>query len=86
MENEHISSLFQKIRARLAKSTVNTGEVSQIVFEETRIRLQDNDIVFKKGVITLKLNPLKKSEFNIKKTKILERVRRETGIDVSDIR
>ena len=86
MENEHISSLFQKIRARLAKNTINTIEVSQIIFEETRIRLHEGDIQFKKGVITLKLNPLKKSEFAIKKPKILERVRRETGVEVSDIR
>lgn len=86
MENEHISTLFQGLRAMLSKHLVERAAISKIIFEETKITLSENDIVFKKGVLTLKLNPLKKSVLFVKKEAIQKRIASETSLVVLEIR
>jgi len=86
MENEHISNLFGGLHARLRKHITDRGLLKRIIFEETKIQLSENDIVVTKGVVTLKLNPLKKSALAIKKEAILKRIASETTLIVLDIR
>ena len=86
MENEHISGLFGRIRAKLAKQTVDTTAVIQIVIEETKIRLKESDISIKKGTLHLSLSHLKKGEIQMKKKTLLGRIQKETGLQVVDIK
>ncbi len=86
MENQHISNLFQGLRAKLSKHLIERATISKIIFEETKIKLSENDIVFKKGVLTLKLNPLKKNVLAIKKEAIQKRIASETTLVVLEIR
>lgn len=50
------------------------------------MKLSENDIVFKKGILTLKLNPLKKNVLAIKKEAIQKRIASETTLVVLEIR
>jgi hypothetical protein len=86
MENQHISNLFQGLRAKLSKHLIERATISKIIFEETKMKLSENDIVFKKGILTLKLNPLKKNVLAIKKEAIQKRIASETTLVVLEIR
>lgn len=86
MENQHISNLFQGLRAKLSKHLIERATISKIIFEETKIKLSENDIIFKKGILTLKLNPLKKNVLAIKKEAIQKRIASETTLVVLEIR
>ena len=86
MENQHISGLFQKIKARIQKQTVDCEGIIQAIFLETKIRLPEKDIHFKKGILTLNISPLKKNEIRIKKEAILARIASLAGVTVTDIR
>jgi hypothetical protein len=85
MENEHISSLFQRIRDKIAKHSIDMEMVSRVIFEETKISIKESDMKFKKHTLTLLVSPLKKGEIRMKKEKILERLREETGVKVEEI-
>ena len=84
--NGHIGGLFQSIRSRLQKHLVDRAAIQKIVLEEAKISLKEDDIVFKKGVLTLKLSPLKKAELQIKKEAIQGRIASETSLVVLEIR
>ncbi len=84
--NGHIGGLFHNLRARLSKHLIDRATIIRIVFEETKIKLDENDVTFKKGVLTLRLSPLKKSALYIKKEAILTRIASETNITVSELR
>jgi hypothetical protein len=86
MENEHISNLFQGLRARLQEHIVNRAQLAKIIFEETKIPLPEASIQLKKGVLSLKLSPLQKTELAIKKEAILARIASETKLKVIEIR
>jgi hypothetical protein len=86
MENQHISSLFERIKARLGKQLIDRAEVVSILFDVARIRITEDDVIVKKGVLILKLSPLKRNELMLKKTAILEKIAVSTGVRIHDIR
>ncbi len=86
MENEHIGNMFGDLRARLQKHLSERAALTTIIFEETKIRLTENDIVYKKNILTLKLNPIKRSELFLKKEAIQKRIASETSLIVLEIR
>ena len=86
MENEHISSLFQKIRERISRAQIDRKKISEIFQEVANIKLNESDISYKKGILVLKISPIKRNEVVIKKNLLLERIKKETRTPVSDIR
>lgn len=86
MENQHIGGMFERIRARLSKQLVDRAAVVAIIFEVSKIRISEDDVIVSKGVLKLKLSPLKRSELALKKTAILERIAAATGVRIHDIK
>ena len=87
MENQHISGLFQRVKAHIQKHTTQRITIIEIVFQETKIKLEENNLEVKKGTLILKnMSSLKKSELNIKKEAIQGKIASQTGITSIDIR
>lgn len=84
--NGHIAGLFQGLRARLAQHLTDRTALVRIIAEETKIQLKENEISLKKGILTLRMSPLKKNTLYIKKEAILKRIASETTMTVSEIR
>lgn len=86
MENEHISNLFQSLRQRLTQHIVDRTALARIIKEETKLEVPETALTVSKGVLSIKLSPLKKTELFIKKEAILARIASETKLKIVELR
>lgn len=85
-ENQHISSLFQRIRLRLGKQLLDRETLIRIIFSETKLQIPEANIQYKKRILLLNVSSLARNEIYLKKEVILRRIKEETGLEVKDLR
>lgn len=80
-----LSSLLERFKKSLGKSTVNKDAVILAVEKVVNIKLKPEEINIKDAVLEIISSPSKKSEIRLKEELVLSEVRLQTGQNVSRI-
>jgi hypothetical protein len=75
MDYNHINKFLEKFVKMVSKGDLVLGEISSVIYKNTNLKIEKENITFKNGFIKINTSPLTKGELLMKKEKILSELR-----------
>jgi ribosomal protein S8E len=87
MDFNHINKFLDKFVKMVSKGDLVLGEIASVIYKNTNLEIEKQNILFKGGFIKINTSPLAKGELLMKKEKILSDLRSSMpGVNFLDIK
>ncbi len=82
---KNLASLLERLTRSVNKDKVIKGAISDVVFLYTNIRLEENQIAIKDGILEINASSITKSEIMIKEKEITDNLKNNQKMFISRI-
>lgn len=82
---QHLNSLLLKFKSIVNNQGFVKEKTAEVISSFLRKEIKTETVSFKNGVITLRLEPIAKTEIFLNKEKVIADIKQKTGVDVIEI-